>query len=131
MKILNKLWSFDGNEDINTPKNMEANFILKFKTLNIGILCLKDGIWNFHYTNEFKAQSEIKPLIEFPDTSMVYESKELWPFFSYRIPGLSQPAVREIMRKEHIDATNVVDLLRKFGKNSVFNPFLLMPKPAY
>jgi HipA-like protein len=126
-KIINRIWSFDGNENISTPTDINANFVLKYKDLDIGVLSLTKGIWKFAYTDDFKNQKEITPLIEFPEIDKEYTSKVLWPFFSYRIPGLNQPAVKEIIEREHIDANNEVDLLKKFGKITIFNPFLLMP----
>ena len=123
-KIINKIWRSEGQEDIYSPSNQTADFILLYKDLPIGNLSVKDGVWKFSYTEQFRQQSELSPLIDFPDTNEDYLSNQLWPFFSYRIPGLNQPKVQEIMRTEHIQNTEV-ELLKKFGKTSIYNPFLL------
>jgi HipA-like protein len=116
------------NAEIRTPLDEVASFELSYKNLSIGHLELQDGNWRFYYSEEFKSQDVIKPLIDFPNQNKTYSNKELWPFFSYRIPGLSQPAVKEIIKKEAIDSGNEVALLKKFGKYSIFNPFLLIPE---
>lgn len=123
--FIKKIWHTEGNSDINTPKDESAVFMLMYKNLTIGILSLNDGIWEFKYTEQFRSQNEIKPLIDFPDTSVIYKSNQLWPFFSYRIPGLNQPSVQAIISKEQIDVNNEVALLKKFGRFSIFNPFQL------
>ena len=69
-------------------------------------------------------------LIDFPDTNKTYRSDELWPFFLSRIPGLSQPAVKELLRKEKINEDDEAALLKRFGKTSITSPFTLVPEMA-
>ncbi len=126
-KIINKIWKSEGQENIDTPKNQIAGFTLMYKDLPIGFLTLKDGVWKFSYTDEFRNQKEISSLIDFPETDVEYTNNQLWPFFSYRIPGLNQPSVQDIIKHEDIDDKNEAELLKKFGKLSVFNPFRLTP----
>jgi HipA-like protein len=126
-KIINKIWKSEGQENIDTPKNQIAGFVLMYKDLSIGILTLKDGMWKFSYSNEFRNQKDVTPLIDFPDTNVEYTNNQLWPFFSYRIPGLNQPSVQDIIRHDNIDDKNEAELLKKFGKISVYNPFKLTP----
>lgn len=59
--------------------------------------------------------------------AQAYTSEELYPFFIQRIPSLSQPKVKEVIEKEKIDQTNIVELLKKFGRLSINNPFKLDP----
>jgi len=125
--IINKIWKSEGQEDISTPKNANAEFVLIYKNLPIGKLKVSNGVWHFNYSEEFRKQSEILPLVDFPDTNLNYESTQLWPFFSYRIPGLNQPSVQEIINKKRIDKNNEVELLKQFGKFSIYNPFQLTP----
>ncbi len=54
----------------------------------------------------------------------------LWPFFVIRIPGLGQPAVQRVIREENIDPSNEAQLLKRFGKTTIANPFTLIPKDA-
>lgn len=127
-KILNALMSLlpEGMENVETPINEEAEFTIKFDKLVIGKLNLSDGKWFFEYSNEFKSQDEILPLVDFPDVNKVYESEELWPFFLVRIPSTQQPKVKKIIDKEHIDANNEVELLKRFGKKTISNPYELV-----
>jgi HipA-like protein len=89
-------------------------------------LTVIDGRWRFEYSEEFRRQKHLRPIVGFGDLVKTYESDELWPFFAMRIPGLKQTAVQDIIRKEHIDATNEVQLLRRFGRRTVANPFELV-----
>jgi HipA-like protein len=124
-RIINKIWNVEGHDDVITPNNQFAKFILQYNNLEIGTLSLEKGIWKFTYSDQFKSQTDIQPIIDFPDISQEYKSNHLWPFFSYRIPGLNQPQVQNIIKKEHIDKSNEAELLKKFGFMSIYNPFLL------
>jgi len=126
-KIVKKIWSSNSHEDVHTPSNEIASFVLMYKEIEIGTLQIKDSIWKFEYSLEFQKQNDLSPIVDFPDKNKAYESEQLWPFFSYRIPGLSQPDVKEILKEEAIDKNNEVALLKKFGKFSVYNPFKLNP----
>ena len=64
--------------------------------------------------------------MDFPDVNKTYRYEELPPFFVQRIPGLGQPKVQKIILEEKIDAHNEVELLKRFGKLSISNPFQLL-----
>ena len=119
----------EGHELIETPIGQTAFFKLLYKNELIGTLRLNDGIWIYEYSEEFKHQlsksDAIRPLTNFSDVTKRYENKELWPFFMARIPGINQPQIQEVIKKEHIDETNTVQLLKRFGKESISSPFLL------
>lgn len=125
--VIRSLWKTEEQGNIQTPQNIEVEFILSYKDLTIGLLKLEEGVWTYRYSEEFKNQSDIKPLTDFPDVDKVYVSKELLPFFLQRIPSKSQPKVQAMIKKENIDASNEVELLKHFGKTSITNPFLLEP----
>ena len=127
-KIFEKLLSkVDGYGRVKAPKKVIAKFNLQYGKLLIGQLRLEDGRWYFEYSKEFKNQDQIKSLVDFPDESQSYESDTLWPFFVVRIPSLEQPAIKNIVWKEHIDKDNTAEMLKRFGKKSIANPFLLEP----
>jgi len=113
-----------------TQAQSHEKFELGYKELEIGTLTFKDGVWVFKYSDEFKSQNEIQPIIDFPDTNKTYRSDELWPFFLSRIPGLSQPAVKELLRNEKINEDDEAALLKRFGKTSITSPFTLVPEMA-
>lgn len=112
-------------EDLNTPINVKAVFKLMYENLEIGVLSYESGTWSFEYSDAFKNQNELDVLIDFPQKNKKYEETYLWPFFAHRIPGLGQPQVRNIIERENIDPHNEVDLLKRFGKKSIANPFEL------
>lgn len=112
-------------QDIITPKNTEANFILTYKDFLIGTLTLNSGFWYFEYSVHFKNQNKVDVIVDFPIKDKIYKSKDLWPFFAHRIPGLGQPQVQKIILKENLNPKNEVDLLKRFGSRSISNPFAL------
>ncbi len=126
-RIVGSLWKSEGQEEIQTPKGLAVKFVLRYKELTIGFLELKEGVWTYRYSDEFKQQYDIKPLTDFPDVNKLYESKELLPFFMQRIPSLSQPKVLAVIKKERIEKNNEVELLKRFGAYSITNPFELQP----
>ena len=93
-------------------------FELTYRSLQIGALSLNAGEWSFRYSEAFKNQDKIKPLLDFPDVNKVYASEELYPFFTQRIPGVGQ----NVRKQKNL---NEVDLLKKFGKQTISNPFVL------
>ena len=117
-RILNFFKSEDGHEDFFTPTDVEIVFSLTYRSLEIGTLSLKKREWTFQYSEAFKQQDKIKPLLDFPNVNKVYTSEELYPFFTQRIPGVGQNA----RKSENLSE---VDLLKKFGKQTISNPFVL------
>jgi HipA-like protein len=107
------------------PVDKKVRFILKYGDLLIGTLSVKDGVWTFEYSEQYKRSKEFRPLVEFPDVDKVYESKELWQFFASRIPSPEQPEVDEILKREQISEDDSVALLKRFGTRTVSNPFQL------
>jgi HipA-like protein len=124
IKTFGKLWKTDEQTEIYTPKE-NVKFSLKYQNLTIGNLILDNDVWIFEYAEDFKKQTNIVPLTDFPRLDKVYESNELFPFFVERIPSLSQPKVKKIITEEKIDTNNEVQLLKRFGKTTITNPFQL------
>ena len=72
---------------------------MTYNKLVVGNLSINNGEWSFEYSEEFKNQSDILPLSNFPEKNMVYLSKELCPFFARWIPStakLERKAVAQI-----------------------------------
>ncbi len=116
----------EGHEGLKTPTDVHAEFILKYEDIPVGYLVLDQGMWKFSYSDEFKEQDKLRPLVQFPDENKVYENEDLWPFFTIRIPGLNQPTIQKILETENIDRSNEVELLKRFGKNTISNPYKLI-----
>jgi len=118
----------DEDQAMLLPKSEKVTFKLKVDDFTIGILKCQDGLWRFKYTEEYKKMpGEYNRIIGFPDLSKEYTSDTLWPFFRTRIPGLKQPAVQEIIMKEHLDIENEAVLLKRFGERTISNPYILSP----
>lgn len=123
--LKNKLWKMEGQENIETPNDTIAKFSLMYEGFTIGYLTLEAGIWKFRYSEEYKKNPVVIPIVDFPNIMEEYANKNLWPFFAYRIPGLNQPSVQDIIKEEDIDESNEVELLKKFGKYTIYNPYKL------
>lgn len=125
-QIKNRLFESEEHENLITPQNEELDMALGYKKLEIGHLRLEKGVWLFEYTEEFKKQTEISVIPDFPDKNKIYSSPILFPFFMQRIPSISQPKVREVIEAKNINSTNIAELLKHFGKFSISNPFRLL-----
>lgn len=124
--LLSKLFKNEEQaQELEAPVNTQVNMVLTYDGLMIGYLSHSKGTWKFEYSNEFKAQHKVDVLVDFPDKSQKYESSFLWPFFAHRIPGLGQPQIQDIIKEEKINPNNQIDLLQRFGKKSITNPFVL------
>lgn len=116
----------DPEIEIHLPKNANATFELKIDKVVIGKLHCEDGEWQFMYTEEFKQlRNQYNHIAGFSNLDKVYRNDTLWPFFQTRIPGLKQPVVKEILKKENINETNELELLKRFGKKTISNPYEL------
>jgi HipA-like protein len=94
--------------------------------LEIGVLRAADGEWIFTYSDAFRAQREIQPIVDFPNTDREYRSQKLAPFFALRIPSRNQPVVREFIENTPADKVDDGMLLKEFGSRSIANPFRLV-----
>lgn len=109
------------------PVDEKIGFKVMLDTHEIGTLTADKGEWVFQYSDEFRGQSEIKPIVDFPDGKKEYRSRSLWPFFALRIPSPEQPAVRDFIRKQPEEKADEGILLKEFGSRSIANPFRLVP----
>lgn len=99
-----------------------AVFELKYKNLLIGTLeyKFKEDEWYFEYSTEFKSQNKIAPILSFPNTDKVYSGKELWSFFSSRIPDNTSESTDN---KEKESNSSLITLLKSYGQKTITNPF--------
>ncbi|TAE65840.1 MAG: hypothetical protein EAZ85_16275 [Bacteroidetes bacterium] len=121
--ILNVFKSEEQESMYEVPKNTLEKFELVYKKIIIGTLTLKDGKWIFKYSDDFKNQSEINTIIDFPNKEKEYNSETLFPFFSFRIPAPQRIKIQNLVPDNVI--SNEVFLLKKFGKHSIANPYQL------
>lgn len=124
-KIKNWFYKPEELENANTPQHKTEVFILSIDKNVIGVLSLNAGIWHFQYSEWFAQQNTYSELIDFPNKLQSYQSKELWPFFASRIPGLKQPMVEAIIEREKINRSDISALLKRFGINAIQNPYRL------
>lgn len=120
-KIKRLFWS-ENQDDMILATDDDATFNVNLNKLLVGTLLYTGGKWHFSYSNEFKLQKKIKPLISFPSTEKEYSTKDLWPFFASRIPSNAQLQIDKNNPKE-----DIVTLLRRFGHRTIANPYELFP----
>lgn len=96
-------------------------FELKFKELHIGTLKFENDLWSFSYTEEFKNQNSFDPIVPFPDLNKVYESANLWSFFSSRIPDMETSSEKKEKQNELY-----VEQLKTYGRKTITNPYDLL-----
>ncbi len=80
----------------------------------------------FSYSEAFRNQSKVAPIIDFPQIDQEYRSGQLWPIFALRVPSLAQANVRHYLAKTQNEPDDA-RLMREFGRRSVANPFVLEP----
>jgi HipA-like protein len=130
--MLKKLfsWAFQSEETAEVSPNSSGSATFRI-TLNNEILGYlrtdEEGGWKFEYSDSFTNQSKFLPLVDFPNKTKSYQSEDLWPFFLSRIPGLKQPGIQKILKENHLSETDTVALLKRFGRQSIQNPYLLEP----
>ena len=115
-------WS-DSETRFATPIHRETEFELVLYNLKVGTLSFRDQHWRFVYSDAFKAQRKVLPLVNFPTVDKEYVSTELWPFFASRIPSRAQ-----LLQKGGPEELDLVSLLGKYGKSTIANPFTLSSK---
>lgn len=113
------LWHDSEETNIKAIAGKSGKFDLLLGGRIVGTLCYMDNIWTFSYSEEFKAQDDIAPLVNFPDKERVYKSGQLWPFFASRLPGNAK-------LKEDAEDADILTLLQKYGKHVITNPYVLV-----
>lgn len=124
--MLRKLYSWlTGVEPLPIEEKLTLKVMLGDR--EVGTLSAAKGEWAFSYSEAFRQQSEIKPIVDFPDVKKQYRSRILWPFFALRIPSMEQPAVREFIHRQPEQKADEGILLKEFGERTIANPFRLVP----
>lgn len=125
MKLLKKLWQPDGMPHLEKPKKGNTKLVLSYEDKEVGTLNFNDGEWIFQYSDSFKIQNDLLPIMDFPDKNKVYRADELWPYFAVRIPSIETPYVQKRIKKNRIDSNNILEMLTAFGHKTISSPFLL------
>ncbi|MGV8983890.1 HipA N-terminal domain-containing protein [Clostridium sp.] len=78
----------------------------------------KDGKYEFKYRNkdvDNAIKNGFEPLIAFANINEVYESYDMFPAFSSRLPDKRRRDVKEILTKYGLEKYDVFELLKKSG----------------
>jgi len=121
-------WAFDSEdtEKVSPNSTHTATFQIRLNGEVIGNLMSEAGKWKFEYSDSFAVSKKL-PLMDFPDKTRSYNSEDLWPFFLSRIPGLKQPGIQKILKDSDLNEEDTVALLKRFGRKSIQNPYVLEP----
>ncbi len=106
--------------------SVQARWTLLYGGLSVAKLQFDGNSWSFEYTDEFKAQSVLKPFPDFPQVELKYTSQEPWAFLLSRLPSPSRADISKILLQEGIESDDLVSLLNQFGRHSVSSPFELI-----
>lgn len=117
-KIFSLFWYSEGNM-FSLEKGAVSLFKLMLGNLKVGELSYDGSLWRFSYSEEFKRQKEVLPLVNFPTKEKEYESEELWPFFASRIPSDAQ--------LQTTNTRDIVSSLKRYGRSTIANAFVLLP----
>lgn len=125
MKNTMKKWlDFESDGSSGKKEGEEKkSFVLTYKNDPIGYLEYEKRQWTFEYSDWFKFQDTIVPLLPFPDKNKKYKSKSLWSFFSSRIPSEVNRNPEKL--KKYPPVQSKADLLEIFGRKTITNPFIL------
>jgi HipA-like protein len=128
LKTLKRAWRswVEGELPANMAPGVTATFKLTYGSVVVGDLVVRNGRWGFQYSEEFRHRPDLRPLVQFPDKHRTYDSPDLWPFFALRIPSINQPWIRAAVKREHIDSGDKVQMLRRFGRRTIANPYELV-----
>lgn len=121
-KIFARLFWSENQQDMVLAADNDASFSINLGKLLVGTLLYSNQMWYFRYSDEFKRQNRILPLVNFPSKDKEYSARELWPFFASRIPSNAQLQIDKDKLQD-----NIVTLLQRFGRKTVANPYELRP----
>jgi HipA-like protein len=91
----------------------------------IGTLWQEGADFCFRYDDAFVALPNAEPISAFPDLHQEYRSRDLWPFFSIRIPPAARSDVHEAMDRLGLRPDQTLEVLGKLAKRSISNPYRL------
>ncbi len=120
--------SCDWLDGIKPSEGEHVSFVVVLGNLEVGKLVKDHGEWVFHYSDAFRRQNRVKPIVDFPYPERNYRSRQLWPFFLLRLPSTDQPSVKRFAQKHGVREWNETMLLKHFGRHSIANPFQLVPE---
>lgn len=124
-KFMRVFRGVSSGHSVSDDRSTDAMFLLCMGELPMLVLLRDAGGWSLRYTEEFKDQDRVSPLVPFPDVTKVYRSKEIWPFFAVRIPSIARPEIERTVHSEQLDYSDVAAMLSRFGKRSIADPFEL------
>lgn len=106
----------------------KTRILLRYGSHNIGELWSDGSRFAFTYLPDF-FDLDLKSLPGLPDPvkHKTYKNDELWPFFALRIPDLNREDVRDLLRRRNVTASDKLELLATFGRETINNPFSLAP----
>lgn len=114
------LWHDSDETNMHAIEGSSGRFDLFLNNMLIGVLEYSDKMWKFKYSEEFKAQKQFEPLVNFPSVNQIYQSDQLWPFFVSRLPGATQ------LKQSNEDKEDILVLLKKYATHVIANPYILI-----
>lgn len=116
-----------GNEQLRTENLESAVFMLMDGQREVALISHRDGVWEFRYSDEVRDDDNVIAITDFPDKARVYRSEVPWSFLLARIPSTKRADVMNYLISRNMDTTDTIQLLREFGRQSISNPYKLIP----
>lgn len=106
----------------------KTKILLRYRSHNIGELSSDGSRFAFTYLPDF-FNLDLKSLPGLPDPvrDKTYKNDQLWPFFALRIPDLKREDVQDLLRRRNLAASDKLELLATLGRETINNPFSLVP----
>lgn len=115
-KLVAKLFWSENRNDFVIATDKSISFNVNLGKLLVGTLEYDNGTWYFKYSEDFRNQNKVMPLVNFPNKEKTYESTELWPFFASRIPSNAQLQAGDAKQ-------DIIKMLQTYGRKTIANPY--------
>lgn len=124
LELLAQAWAWGAKKFSAPPSHdrdtkLEIYTRLEDKDRLIGTLECHGGKFVFRYHENYDGHA----ISAFPRTDREYKSKDLWPFFSVRIPPLERADVSQEIMDKQIGEDQIIELLATVAKSSATNPY--------
>lgn len=90
---------------------------------SVGILTTDGDEWTFAYDPAYIQDPDAPAISAFPDKTVSYRSKDLWPFFGVRLPSTERQDIREVMERRGLRESDKLQLLGALSRKAVTSPW--------
>lgn len=89
----------------------------------VGRLSQEKGEEQSEFVFRYDPDYHKEPISDFPYLDREYRAKNLWPFFSARIPPIDREDIREAIKALNIQSDQPLEILGKVARVSITSPY--------